>query len=69
MQIIFEFQTEFGTFRDALHFPDEQPLPPEAEIEAMKVQRRDNWLAFIKAASEAPPIAPESEVIEESPQE
>jgi hypothetical protein len=49
MKIDFEYTTKFGKFADALWFPDDQPLPPEAEIEAMKQQRLDSWIAFITA--------------------
>jgi hypothetical protein len=58
MKINFEYETQYGKFGDALWFPDEEPLPSEAEIEAMKQQRLDNWIAAITA----PPI-------EEAPQE
>jgi len=57
MVIEFEFETEFGLFKDALHFAGDL-LPSEQEVEAMKVGRRDNWVAAVKAASEStdPPI-------------
>jgi hypothetical protein len=58
MKINFEYETQYGKFGDALWFPDDQPLPSEAEIEAMQQQRLDNWIAVITA----PPI-------EEAPQE
>lgn len=48
VKIDFEFQTEHGLFRDALHLPDDHSLT-EAEIEAMKEQRRDNWIAVVTA--------------------
>ena len=52
MKINFEYETAYGKFGDALWFSDDQPLPSEAEIEAMKQQRLDNWIAVITA----PPI-------------
>jgi hypothetical protein len=52
MKIDFEFQTQYGKFADALWFPDGQPIPSDAEIEAMKQQRLDNWIAAITA----PPV-------------
>jgi hypothetical protein len=59
MKIDFEFESPYGTFRDALHFPDDV-LPSEAEVEAMKKQRYDNWWAIVNApapvADEAPPV-------------
>lgn len=58
IKIDFEFQTDFGLFRDALHLPDDHGLNDE-QIEALKAERRDNWLAIVTA----PPVesAPESE--------
>lgn len=55
MQIIFEVQTKFGLYRDALYFPDNEPLPDDATIEAMKQERANNWVAFVEAASQEPP--------------
>jgi hypothetical protein len=60
MKIDFEYETEYGKFGDALWFPDDEPLPSEAEIEAMKQQRLDNWLAI---------VTPQPEPVEEIPQE
>jgi hypothetical protein len=51
MKIDFEFQTEHGLFRDALHLPDDHGLTDE-QIEAMKAERRDNWIAVVTA----PPV-------------
>lgn len=48
MKIDFEFQTVFGLFRDALHLPDDHGLTNE-QIEAMKAERRDNWIAVVTA--------------------
>ena len=48
MKIDFEFQTPHGVFRDALHLPDDHAFT-EAEIEAMKQQRVDNWIAAVTA--------------------
>lgn len=47
MKIDFEFQTEYGKFADALHFSDDEPLPSEEEIEAMKQQRLNSWIAAV----------------------
>ena len=52
MKIDFEFQTEYGKFADALWFPDGEPIPSDAEIEVMKQQRLNNWLALMSA----PPV-------------
>lgn len=48
MKIDFEFQTDHGLFRDALHLPDDHDLTDE-QIEAMKAERRDNWIAVVTA--------------------
>jgi hypothetical protein len=48
MKIDFEFETEHGLFRDALHLPDDHGLTDE-QIEAMKAERRDNWIAVVTA--------------------
>lgn len=52
IKIDFEFDTKFGKFADALHLPDDHNLTAE-EIEAMKQQRLDNWLAIVDAP---PPV-------------
>jgi len=59
MKIDFEFETAHGIFRDALHLPDNHTLTDD-EIQAMKQQRVDNWIAVVTA----PPV---EEVIEEAP--
>lgn len=51
MKIDFEFDTQYGVFRDALHLPDDHTFSNE-EIEQMKIQRRDNWIAVVTA----PPV-------------
>lgn len=61
MKIDFVFESKYGKFSDALWFPDDQPLPSDDEIEAMKQQRFDNWIAII----ESPP----TEDTEVTPQE
>jgi hypothetical protein len=58
IKIDFEFQTKHGKFADALHLPDNHTFT-EAEIQAMKEQRRDNWINIV----ENPP-APEPETVE-----
>ena len=57
MKIDFEFKTEHGLFRDALHLADGHGLSDE-QIEAMKEQRRDNWIAAVTAP-------PAEEVVEQ----
>ena len=50
MKIDFSFSSQYGTFSDALHLPDDHGLT-QAEILAMQQQRYDNWLAMITAPS------------------
>jgi hypothetical protein len=60
VKINFHFDTPHGVFRDALHLPDDHTFT-EAEIQAMKERRRDNWIAVV----DAPPTPqPEPEYIE-----
>lgn len=51
VKIDFEFDTPHGVFRDALHLPHDHAFT-EDEIQAMKEQRRDNWIAVVTA----PPV-------------
>lgn len=51
IKIDFQFETPHGKFADALHLPDDHGLS-DAEIQAMKEQRRDNWIAVVTA----PPV-------------
>jgi len=48
MKIDFEFETDYGVYRDALHLPDDHNFTA-AEIEALKQQRVDNWIAIVSA--------------------
>lgn len=54
VKIDFSFDTPHGKFADALHLPDDHGFS-ESEIQAMKEQRRDNWIAVVTA----PPVEPE----------
>ena len=65
MIINFNFDTPYGRFSDALHFGED--LPSDAEIEAMKQVRLDNWIAAITAVSEEAPV--EEALVEEVPVE
>jgi len=49
IKIDFSFETPHGKFADALHLPDDHGLS-DAEIQAMKEQRRDNWIAVVTAS-------------------
>ena len=46
IKIDFEFDTPYGKFADALHFED-GAVPSDAEVEAMKQERLNNWLAVV----------------------
>ena len=50
VKIDFEIETKYGTYRDALHLEDDHGLTEE-QIDAMKQQRADNWVAHVDAAS------------------
>ena len=58
VKIDFEFDSQYGVFRDALHLPEDHGMT-DAEIQAMKQQRFDNWIAIV--------TAPPAEVVEETP--
>ena len=51
IKIDFEFDTQFGVFRDALHLPEDHGMTDD-QIQAMKEQRLNNWLAIVNA----PPV-------------
>ena len=61
MKIDFEFQTPHGKYADALHLPDDHAFT-EAEIQVMKEQRRDNWIAIVTAPAAEVPVEPVPEV-------
>ena len=58
MKIDFEFETQYGVFRDALYLPEDHNFTT-AQIAEMQVERLNNWLDIV----ENPP-APEPETIE-----
>lgn len=51
MKIDFEFDTPHGKFCDALHLLEDHTFTDD-EIQAMKQQRVDNWIAVVTA----PPV-------------
>jgi hypothetical protein len=57
IKIDFEFDTPHGVFRDALHLPEDHGMTDE-QIDAMKQQRLNNWLAVVNPppAEETPPV-------------
>jgi hypothetical protein len=48
MKIDFEFDTPHGLFRDALHLDDDHTFTDD-EIQAMKQERVNNWIAVVTA--------------------
>lgn len=58
IKIDFSFDTHYGVYRDALYLDDNHNLT-EQEIEAMKQERVNNWIAVI----ESPPEPESVEII------
>jgi hypothetical protein len=52
MKIDFAYETQYGKFADALIFEDGQPIPSDAEIEILKLERLNNWLAIFETPVE-----------------
>lgn len=50
MKIDFEFNTQYGVFRDALHLPDNHTFT-DADLSEMKTRRKDNWINVITTPS------------------
>ena len=51
MKIDFEFETSYGKFADALWFFD-GVVPSDEEIETMKQERLNNWIALVSGTNE-----------------
>jgi hypothetical protein len=47
IKIDFEFETQYGVFRDALYLPEDHTFTDE-QIAAMKQERLDNWLFIVE---------------------
>lgn len=59
MKIDFEFRHSiYGVYRDALNLPDDHTHTDE-EINAMKQQRFDRWVAYLEAPPAEQPVAEE----------
>jgi hypothetical protein len=56
-KIEFEFETQYGKFRDALYLPDDHIFTAE-QIAEMQTERLNNWMLAV----ENPP--PEPEIVE-----
>ena len=65
MKIDFTFETEYGSFGDAIVLPDDHTFSEE-EIEAMKQERLNNWITIITTIVQPSAIEP---IVEESPME
>ena len=59
IKIDFEFESNFGVYRDALYLPEDHTYTDD-EINAMKQERFDNWIAVVTA----PPVETVEEVVE-----
>jgi len=55
MKIDFEANTPHGIYRDALHLPDDHGYS-DAELEQLKQQRVDNWIAVVTAPAPEPAV-------------
>ena len=55
MKIDFYFETQYGNFKDALILLEDHGLT-DAQIESMKQERLNNWIAIV---SNMPTTAPE----------
>lgn len=60
IKIDFEFDSQFGVYKDALYLPENHTYSEE-EINAMKQERFDNWCVVITA----PPIDNVEEFVEQ----
>ena len=50
VKIDFSFESEHGTFADAIVLPDDHTFT-DAEIEAIKQERLNSWIAAVTAPS------------------
>ena len=51
IQINFEYNTEYGVYRDALWLPDGHTYT-DAEILAMQEERVNNWISLVAPPAE-----------------
>ncbi len=58
IQIVFEFETQYGRYGDALYLLEGHSFTEE-QIEAMKQERVDNWLQVVDSPPEVVDPAPE----------
>jgi hypothetical protein len=63
IKIDFEFDAQpYGTFRDALHLPEDHGLS-DIEIDVLKQERFDNWMAIINAPPSDEPVVEEAKPV------
>jgi len=55
--INFEFDSEYGTFKDALVLPDNHGFT-DAQLDEMKQSRFDNWIAVVSVSEESEYVHP-----------
>jgi hypothetical protein len=55
IKIDFQFETPYGKFADALYLPDDHTFT-DSEIDAMKQQRVDNWIAAVTTPPVETPV-------------
>ena len=60
LKVDFEFETPYGTFRDALYLAADHTFSDE-QIAAMKQERLDNWLNIVENPAQPEAPAPEPE--------
>lgn len=63
IKIEFSFDTEYGVFSDAITLEDNHSFT-EQEIEAMKQERVDNWIAVVTSPSEEVIETPIEDIVE-----
>jgi len=63
IKIDFTFDTEYGVFSDALVLPEDHGFT-DAQLDEMKQDRVDNWIAIITEPSEEVVEAPIEDILE-----
>lgn len=63
MKIDFEFNTEYGLFRDALYLEDNHAFTEE-DLQAMKQERVDNWILAITTPASNEVVADQINTLE-----
>lgn len=63
IKIDFSFDTQYGVYSDALYLEDNHTFT-EQEIEAMKQERVDNWIAVVTSPSEEVIETPIEDIVE-----